>query len=88
MMTPVPSAPDDGAGCLPWLAAPMSTSGGPFCGSCAGQCRSDGLCKGKMAGDLCNNSGGTCHVVGGCGLFDCCKCSNAPLVGAEAPPGQ
>ena len=44
-MTPVPAAPGEGAACLAWLAVPMSTSG-PLCGSCAGQCRSDGLCKG------------------------------------------
>jgi hypothetical protein len=83
-MTPVSAAPGDGAGCLAWLTAPMSNSGGPLCGSCAGQCRSDGLCKGKLAGDLCDNTGGTCQIVGGCGLSDCCKCTNA-LLAAVAP---
>lgn len=70
-------APGEGGGlCLARLTAPMSTAG-PVCGSCAGQCRSDGLCKGKLAGDVCNASGGTCQVVGGCGMFDCCRCTNA-----------
>ena len=73
---PLPAPSGDGAGCLPWLAKPMSTSG-PLCGSCAGQCKSDGLCKGRMAGDQCDNSGGTCQIVGGCGLHDCCRCTNA-----------
>jgi len=70
-------APGHGDGlCLGRLAAPMSTAG-PVCGSCSGQCRSDGLCKGKLAGDACNASGGTCQIVGGCGMFDCCRCANA-----------
>ena len=87
MMTPVPAAPGDGAGCFPWLSAPMSTSG-PLCGSCAGQCRSDGLCKGKVAGALCDNAGGTCQIVGGCGLYDCCKCANAPLDAGATEAGR
>jgi len=62
--------------CRAGLAAPLSIAG-PVCGSCSGQCRSDGLCKGKLAGDVCNASGDTCQVVGGCGMFDCCRCTHA-----------
>jgi len=80
----VSGASGEGDGlCLARLATPMSAIG-PVCGSCAGQCHSDGACKGKLAGDACNTSGGTCQVVGGCGMFDCCRCTSAFLASLVA----
>ncbi len=44
------------------------------CGGCGDFCSSDNACFGRLLGDRCSNSGGTCQAFTGCALFNCCRC--------------
>jgi hypothetical protein len=45
-----------------------------LCLACGDYCSSDNLCYGRLLGDRCNNSGGTCQAFSGCALYNCCRC--------------
>lgn len=40
-------------------------------------CSSSNLCAGKLIGDACSSTGGTCQAFNGCALYNCCRCANA-----------
>lgn len=40
-------------------------------------CSSSNLCAGKLIGDACSSTGGTCQAFNGCALYNCCRCGNA-----------
>jgi hypothetical protein len=45
------------------------------CGRCL-NCSSTNVCFGKLIGDLCSGTGGTCQAFDGCALYNCCRCAN------------
>jgi hypothetical protein len=58
-----------------------------LCWKCQ-HCSSTNVCAGKLIGDPCSSTGGTCQAVDGCALYNCCRCANIqPLVAAAATGG-
>ncbi|HEX6904872.1 MAG TPA: hypothetical protein VF789_34510 [Thermoanaerobaculia bacterium] len=45
------------------------------CGRCL-HCASTNVCAGKLIGDVCSGTGGTCQAFDGCALYNCCRCAN------------
>jgi hypothetical protein len=45
------------------------------CGRCL-NCSSTNVCFGKLLGDPCSGTGGTCQAFDGCALYNCCRCAN------------
>lgn len=53
------------------------------CGRCL-NCSSTNVCAGKVIGDACSGTGGTCQAFDGCALFNCCRCANIQPAAAAA----
>jgi hypothetical protein len=57
-----------------------------LCWKCQ-HCSSTNVCAGKLIGDACSSTGGTCQAVDGCALYNCCRCANIQPLGAAATGG-